>query len=387
MKTLAIIDLDTKRENGEAINKMVVNNSERAEIAHHYADQFSGKEQTSAFYAKMFDPELIKFDVIEDQAHEWLKQIEKHAHIFYLTSRPHTMSAETREWLKRNSISHPTIYKDYGTGETGPDGKIDNGDRFLKTPTWKKRMIQRLLDEMQPDWLIFADDEEENRRAVAEIGDPHVLIRCSLEDAATHDFQRHQEDESAPPFLRRLQELANILEEREAFETAEKWSADISHPLIPGQKQEPGMIAHIEAWNAATYAPDAEPGARFYRYSELMPVEMQGEAQLVCALQIDCDQAGHIVSVKMAKTGLALQIINELEDTFDMSREQEKAQGWADGWKAHSIEEFGYVAAARAIRGMQTIGKPALDTYLEHVLAKNEEIAAALRGHRPGAGR
>ena len=357
MKILAIIDLDTKRENGEAFNKMVANNLERAEIARQHADQFSQREQ-------------------------WLEMIEKcGAEIVYLTSRPHTLKSETETWLAENNISHPMIYKYYGTGELDPaTGKTDTGDRYMKTSAWKKREVKRVLDKIQPDWLIFVDDEEANRAAVAEIGDPRLLIRCSLEDAATHDFARHEIEESTPPFLRRLQELANILEQREQFEKAEKWAKDISHPLIPGQQNEPGMIARVEAWSAAAYAPGAEPGARFYRYSELMPVETQNEDQIVvCALEMACDQAGHIASVRMAKPGPGMSLL-ELEDSFDMPQEKEKAQRWADEWKAHSIEEFGYVEAAKAIRGMQTIGKPALEAYLEHVRQKNEEIKAALQG-------
>ena len=103
------------------------------------------------------------------------------------------------------------------------------------------------------------------------------------------------------------------------------------------------------------------------------------EIEQIISLQVTCDQIGHVDSVKMAKSGPALSLLDELEDSFDPG-DAEKQQRYADEWIAHSILEFGYVECARTQRGMQIFGKSALDAYLTHVQAKNEEIKIALKG-------
>lgn len=386
-KILAILDLDTSRERGQGEHPMVVNNSERVRIAREYSSRFAGREQTSAFFSKMFDPDLVAQDVIEDQARERIEQIEaRRAMVAYLTSRPHTIQNATEHWLAEHHIARRCVFKNYGTGEPGPDGKSDVGDRYIKNTDWKARQVSRIIAEVEAElgeplaWALVVDAQEANRAAVAELGDPRILLRCSLEDAATHDFQRREVDAGAPPFLRRLQELANLLEVREAFETAGQCQFTIARPEVPGQAQdqERHSSLRIEAWQAA----GGDPGQRLYRYSEIYPQrnEMSEIEQLV-SLQVECDQTGHVTSVKMAKPGPALSLLDELEDVFDPDQ-PEKVQGYADEWLAHAIEEFGYVACARAQRGMQIFGKPALDAYLAHVQAKHEEIRAALAGHR-----
>ncbi len=379
-KTLAIIDLDTNRERGQADNLMVANNSERSRIARSYANQFSLRDQTGVFFAKMFDSELVKLDVIEPDARTLVERIEaRGTKVVYLTSRPHTMQEATEEWLTAQDIMRPCFFKNYGTGETGADGKPDTGDRYMKTPAWKAREVQRIISQVESElgqklsWVIFADDEEANRAAVAELGDPHVLLRCSLEDAAAHDFQRHEIDQDAPPFLRRLQELATLLEMREAFETADQCQLIITRPELPGENAtERHASVRIESWQTEN--------GRTYRYNELHPQRNElSEIEQIIVLQATCDHTGHVHSVNIVKYGAALSMLNELEDAFGPD-EQVKAQGYADEWIAHAIEEFGYVEVARAQRGIQISGKPALDAYLAHIQAKNEEIRVALRG-------
>ncbi len=98
------------------------------------------------------------------------------------------------------------------------------------------------------------------------------------------------------------------------------------------------------------------------------------EIEQIISLQVCCDQDGRVLSVKMAKPGAGVSLLNELEDKFD----PETAQSYADEWVAHSIEEFGYVEGARAQRGIQLFGKAALADWVAHVQKKNEEIKAAL---------
>lgn len=385
-KILAIIDLDTNRERGQAENLMVVNNSERSSIAREYANQFASRQQTSAFFAKMFDPELVKLDMTEEEANTFIERIEtRGAIVVYLTSRPHTMQAATEQWLAEHGIKRRCFFKNYGTGEPGPDGKLDTGDRYIKTAAWKAREVGRIISQVESElgeklsWVLFVDDEEANRQAVAELGDPRILLRCSLEDAATHDFQRHEIDQNAPPFKRRLQELADLLEMREAFEMADRCQLTITRPQIPGEEgAERHTSVMIESWYASVYAPASVPSQRYYRYSELYPQHNElSEIEQIIALQVCCDQAGRVVSLKMAKHGPAISLLNELEDVFDPD-DQEKAQQYADSWVAHAIEEFGYVEVARAQRGMQLLSKSALDAYLAHIQAKNEQMKEAL---------
>ncbi len=389
-KLLVIIDLDTTREHGQAENVMIVNTSERSRIAREYANQFGSRDQNSAFFAKLFDPELVPLDVIEGQAHTLIEQIEAHgALIGYLISRPHTMEIATEQWLTEHQITRRSVYKNYGTGERGPDGKPDTGDRFMKNGAWKAREVSRMISQVETEmgeplsWIVFADDEEANRAAVAELNDPRILLRCSLEDAATHDFQRHEIEQGTPPFFKRLQELASLLEMREAFEHDAHCHLTITRPEIPGQdNQEKHTSVLIESWRTTADAPGTDPNQRFYRYNELYPQRNElSEIEQIVSLQVTCDQAGRVNSVKMAKSGPAISLLNELEEVFEPG-ELGKAQEYADGWIAHAIEEFGYVEVARAQRGMQILGKPALDAYLAHLQAKNEEIRAALKGSK-----
>jgi len=259
----------------------------------------------------------------------------------------------------------------------------------MKNGAWKAREVERMISQVETElgeklsWIIFADDEEANRAAVAELNDPRLLLRCSLEDAATHDFQRYEIDQNALPFLKRLQELASLLEMREAFEHDAHCQLTITRPEIPGQdNQEKHTSVLIESWRTTANAPGTDPGQRFYRYNELYPQRNElSEIEQIVSLQVTCDQAGRVNSVKMAKSGPAISLLNELEEVFDPG-ELGKAQEYADGWVAHSIEEFGSVEVARAQRGMQVLGKPALDAYLAHIQAKNEEIRAALKGSK-----
>lgn len=383
--TLAIIDLDTNREHGQAENRMIANTSARSQIAREYANHFANGEQTSAFFRKMFDPELIKTDVIEDQARELVERIEaRGATVVYLTNRPHTMAEATKRWLAEQGISRTCFFKNYGTGEPGPDGKPDTGDRFVKNTTWKACEVSRLITELETeldaplDWILFVDDEEANRAAVAELADSRILLRCSLEDAATRDFERREIDQDTRPFLRRLQELASILEMREAFEAAETCQLTIDWPEIPGQVQPKHTCVKIEAWQAVASAPAADQ--RFYRYNEIYSQRNElSEIEQIIAVQATCDQAGRVISVKHAKPGPALSLLAELEDALNAP---EKMQHYADEWIAHAIEEFGYIASARAQRGRQIFGQPALDVYLEYVQAKNAEVEAVFAAHR-----
>lgn len=386
-KILAIIDLDTSRERGQAENVMIVNTSERSRIAREYANQFGSRDQTSTFFAKLYDPDLVPLDVIEDQASTQIEQIEASgAQVVYLISRPHTMQAATESWLAEHQIMRRCYFKNYGTGEPGTNGKPDMGDRYLKTADWKACEVGRIISQVEAElgeplsWVLFVDDEEANRATVAEMGDPRILLRCSLADAATHDFQRREIDQNTPAFLRRLQELANLLEMRVAFETAVRCELLITRPEIPGESgQEKHTSIMIEGWRAADTS-GADPAQRFYRYNELYPQRNElSEIEQIVSLQVTCDQNGRVASIKMAKTGAALSLLNDLEDVFEPD-DLEKAQGYADGWVAHAIEEFDYVEVARAQRGMQLLGKPALDAYLTHIQAKNEEIKAALKG-------
>lgn len=381
---LAIIDIDTNRERGQAENMMVVNNSERSRIAREYADHFSGREQTSAFFAKMFDPDLVKHDVIEPGAREQIERIELRAKVVYLTSRPHTMREATLQWLEEQGVIRPCTFKNYGTGEKDESGKYDNGDRYIKTAVWKAREVERIIQEAEAqddkvEWVLFVDDEEANRQAVAEIGDPRILIRCSLADTLESDFKRYKLDDEMPPFLKRLMELANILEKRESFVRAEKCQLTITRPAIPGQEPEQHTSVMIESWQAAAYAPD-QPELRYYRYNELYPQRNElSEVEQIISLQTCCDESGKVISTKMAKTGPALSLLNELEEVFEPG-EEEKRQKYADRWKAYAIEEFGYLEVARVQRGIQITGKPAMDAYIAHLKAKNEETKSALRG-------
>ena len=389
---VALINLDTSRKHGKATNAMVINHEKRSEIARAYARRFGRNNQAeaNAFFRQIFNPELLKHDALEDEAREWLQVIEQRgATICYVTYRPSFLQAATERWLEDNGIKRPTIFKNYGTSEIGPDGTPDNGCRYMTNTAWKVRIVGDFIEmlnkiEGPPEYVIFADDDEESRQAIAEIGDPRILIRCSLEDAATHDYARHTVDESTPPFLRRLQELAGLLDLREDFEYAPQFEAEIAHPQILGEAQDPTTSIKLEAWDAAPSAPVTELGQRFYRYSELYPQRNElSEIERVIALRVTCDQTGKVHELKMAKAGPALSLLDEMEEPFDeQDNELGLMQRYADEYLAHAILDHGYVESARAQRGMQIMGQPALDAYIAHVEQKRAENKETLNGHR-----
>jgi hypothetical protein len=384
MKVLALISLDTNGEQVEMPHSLVVNNRERVRRAREYAARFSERERSRAFFAQLYDPDLVQFDQLEKQAHEQLALLEaRGVQIIYVATRPHTLREVTEQWLTAHQILRPCVFKYDGSGKPGPDGKPDVGDRYVKHAIWKRNQIPHIIAEEetalgQPlDWVLIVDTDEATRQEVATINDPRLLIRCSLQDACVHDLQRMEADQSAPPFLRRLQELASLQEVRTTFDTAPFCSLHIERPARDRKHQSSILL---EAWHGTEHAPGS--GQHIYRYSELYPQRNElGETEQIIALQVTCDQVGQVLSVKMAKPGPALSLLSEMEEMFDPD-ESEQRQAYADTWIAHAIEEFGYVAAARAQRGIQLLGRQAWEAYREYTRAKSEELQAALIGHR-----
>lgn len=332
------------------------------------------------FFAKLFDPEGISLDTPEPRARELVEHLEAQgAQVVFLTSRPHTMKEATEQWLAQHALSRPCHFKNYGTGKPDPEGRPDVGDRYLKTAAWKARevvRIVRLVEEKQGaplSSILFVDDEEANRLAVADLGDPRILIRYSLEDAATHDFKRHTIAPHTPPFLRRILELALLMEQYEAFTSAQRYDIHIPPPPLPEREEEHAQQAGImlQSWKDPVHG-------RLYQYKQLYAQRNElSEVETLVSLQATCDPQGRVTAVRIAKPGPGLSLL-ELEEAFPAEKNAEMKQRYADEWIAQTIEEFGEVEAARAGRGMQLFGERALNRFRTFIEAKQEAVRAAL---------
>jgi len=164
-------------------------------------------------------------------------------------------------------------------------------------------------------------------------------------------MNQHMADENKPTFLHRLQELASILDMREAFDRAPRCEARIRYPTPPGQMTEgeehAGVL--IEAWSTEP----AATATRLYRYTQFYPQKNAfNEMEAIQSLLCTCDQDGNVCELKIAKEGGDTMLLQELESIFET--DQATQQRYADHWIAESIETLGYLEAARSTRQTMT---------------------------------
>jgi hypothetical protein len=160
-------------------------------------------------------------------------------------------------------------------------------------------------------------------------------------------MKQHKSEASEPKFLRRLQELASILELREAFDNAPHCEARIRYPTQPGQitgrEEHSGVL--IEAWSTEP----AAAATRLYQYTQFYPQKNEfNEIEAIKSLICTCDQSGKVCELKIAKQRADMVLLHQLENIF--ANDPAIRQSYADEWVAESIETFGYLEAARATR-------------------------------------
>lgn len=155
-ESIAIIDLDG----------VVANNTER----------FARASTNGRIDWKVaFDPALVPLDTLIEGADLAVKRLEQqHYTIVFLTSRPEKMREATETWLAQHDLDgYELIMK-----------SLDM--QFVKTVRWKADEVQAISQLRMADTILFVDDEEANREAVAALGNG-IVIKESLDDYKPDD--------------------------------------------------------------------------------------------------------------------------------------------------------------------------------------------------------
>lgn len=114
-----------------------------------------------------FNPDLVELDTLIDGCPACLSNLESNGYtVIFLTSRPEPMREATEQWLTLHGLL------DHRRLIMKPLSK-----QFVKTKTWKAEVVQELIEEMEPENVIFIDDEAANIATVTELLPD---VRCFL---------------------------------------------------------------------------------------------------------------------------------------------------------------------------------------------------------------
>lgn len=114
-----------------------------------------------------FNPDLVTLDTLIDGCPGCLKRLEADGYtVIFLTSRPEPMRVATEQWLSLHGLldGRRLIMK--------PLSK-----QYTKTKVWKAEVVQELIEEMEPESVIFIDDERANIETLIEL---LPEVRCFL---------------------------------------------------------------------------------------------------------------------------------------------------------------------------------------------------------------
>lgn len=178
--SIAIVDLD-----GQG---MIIDTTARAEEAHRRVlAQLEGKdpaqdsnEYKNLFYSRdaFYDESLLHLDQLNPGAEVAIARLRQHYDDLYvLTSRPdYLLGRQTKLWLKDHGIvldDEEIRFKLYAIGE-------DKREQYTATPAWKSTIVYQAV---WAYWnVLFVDDDERNRRAVAALKMLNITIKENLND-------------------------------------------------------------------------------------------------------------------------------------------------------------------------------------------------------------
>lgn len=136
-------------------------------------------EWKSLFYSKdaFYDVRLLHLDKLNPgalQAIERLRQL--YTDLYIVTSRPDFLAEATMKWLSEHGIElspDEIRFKLYQFEE-------DKREQFVSTPAYKGIITYEASWVYQT--VLFIDNEERNRRAVAALRRPNITIKESLAD-------------------------------------------------------------------------------------------------------------------------------------------------------------------------------------------------------------
>ncbi len=160
MSSIAILDFDG----------VIVDNSIHTNIAQERARAFvreqaldldratERKALSTFFYSErgFFDTTLIEYDQLTPGCSKALTDIlQEYDTVVILTSRPLSMREATLQWFSRWCPGYENIEFLFK----------DSDESVMKTAIWKASMVAQLVEHY--DTLLFIDDDERNRKAVA----------------------------------------------------------------------------------------------------------------------------------------------------------------------------------------------------------------------------
>lgn len=162
MSSIAILDFDGVIVDA-TIHTNIAQERARAFIREQALDLDRAAERkalSTFFYSErgFFDTTLIDYDQLIPGCSRALANIlQEYDIVVVLTSRPPSMREATRQWFSRWCPGYEHIeflFKD-----------VD--ESVMKTAAWKAQMVAQLAEHY--DTLLFIDDDERNRKAVAAI--------------------------------------------------------------------------------------------------------------------------------------------------------------------------------------------------------------------------
>lgn len=177
--SIAILDLDGLGQ--------IVNASERDQEATRRVKASQGgkdldpdsNEYKSLFYAKnaFYDVSLLHLDQMNPGALQAIERVRMlYTDLYIVTSRPDFMADATITWLRAQGIDlspNEIRFKLYQLEE-------DKREQYVSTSAWKSILTY------EASWIyqtvLFVDNEERNRRAVAALRCPNITIKESLAD-------------------------------------------------------------------------------------------------------------------------------------------------------------------------------------------------------------
>jgi hypothetical protein len=187
LDSIAIVDLDGPSQ--------IIDTTARAEEAERRVQaHFETKGEpvpapdTNAYKAifydrdAFYDESLLHLDCLNPGAEMAITRLrEAYSDLYILTSRPDFLGRQTMIWLKDRGIElidEEIRFKLYQIGE-------DKREQFTSTASWKSTIIYQAAWTYQQ--VLFVDDDERNRQAVAALKMLNITIKDNLSDFVFDD--------------------------------------------------------------------------------------------------------------------------------------------------------------------------------------------------------
>ena len=142
-------------------------------------------EYRNLFYARdaFYNAEFVRHDELIPSASQQLAFLQqRYEHIQILTARPDFLEPATTEQLHALGVELAGITVRYKLYALSPQEKRE---QYIATTIWKSQCVQD--DAGKYDLVLFADDEERNRKAVEALHLGNVIVCASLAECIAVD--------------------------------------------------------------------------------------------------------------------------------------------------------------------------------------------------------